>query len=143
VAVVGAGPAGITAATTAAARGHAVTLFETQARAGGWLRAGSVPVIKFDVANYLAHLEHRLERAERDGLEFRRASEATAEGLRAEGFDTILCCTGSAPAAPVVANPAGLKVAAWWRMRGGWWWWVAATWAARRRTCWPSSWAGR
>jgi NADPH-dependent glutamate synthase beta subunit-like oxidoreductase len=111
VAVVGAGPAGITAALAAAARGHGVTLFEAGERAGGWLRAGAVPAIKFDVANYLAHLEHRLERAERDGLEFRRASAATAEGLRAEGFDAILCCTGSAPATPAMADPGGLRTA--------------------------------
>jgi 2-enoate reductase len=72
IAVAGAGPAGIACACLAAARGHKVVLFEREARPGGWLRAGSVPVIKFDTANYLTHLEGRLEACARDyGLEFR------------------------------------------------------------------------
>ncbi len=108
VAVVGAGPAGITAATVAAARGHEVTLFEARPQVGGWLRAGSAPAIKFDVANYLAHLEHRLAEALRSGLEFREVTEANSEGLRSEGFDAILCCTGSSPVAPILDNPSAL-----------------------------------
>lgn len=112
VAVVGAGPAGITAACLAAARGHAVTLFEADERIGGWLRAGSAPAIKFDVANYLAHLEHRLADAVRqDGLEFRRGLAATAGGLAAEGFDAILCCTGSRPVLPRLMQDAPLPTA--------------------------------
>ncbi len=109
VAVVGAGPAGITAACLAAARGHGVTLFEAAERVGGWLRAGSVPAIKFEVANYLAHLEHRLTEAARaHGLDFRPGTAATAEGLKAGGFDAILCCTGSTALVPDLARTAAL-----------------------------------
>lgn len=112
VAIVGAGPAGITAACLASARGHAVTLFEAADRIGGWLRAGSAPAIKFDVANYLAHLEHRLAAAVRqDGLDFRPSTAATAEALKIEGFDTILCCTGSSPVVPRLAQGSPLPTA--------------------------------
>ncbi|WP_270936852.1 oxidoreductase [Falsiroseomonas oryzae] len=112
IAVVGAGPAGVTAACLAAARGHAVTLFEAEARIGGWLRAGSAPAIKFDVANYLVHLGHRLAEAMReDGLTFRPATAASAESLKAEGFDAILCCTGSKPLLSPLARDAPLPTA--------------------------------
>jgi 2-enoate reductase len=112
IAVIGAGPAGLTAACLGAARGHAVTLFEAGERIGGWLRAGSAPVIKFDVANYLAHLEHRLAEAIRqDSLEVRVATAATAEGLKAEAFDAILCCTGSSAVLPHFAQAAPLPTA--------------------------------
>jgi 2-enoate reductase len=107
IAVVGAGPAGITCACLAAERGHSVVLFEQQAAPGGWLRAGSVPAIKFDVANYLSHLVHRLETTARDhNLECRLSTEATPQRLAHEGFDVVVCCTGSSPVRPpIMAEP--------------------------------------
>jgi 2-enoate reductase len=107
IAVVGAGPAGITAACLAAMRGHAVVLFEREPRCGGWLRAGSAPAIKFDVANYLAHLEDRLDRCRGEyGLDLRLGLAATLETLGEGGFDAVVCCTGSRPAPPGIAAEA-------------------------------------
>ena len=40
VAVVGSGPAGLTVANYLALKGHSVTVFEAQAKAGGMLRLG-------------------------------------------------------------------------------------------------------
>lgn len=111
VAVVGAGPAGIVCACLAAERGHAVVLFEEHERLGGWLRAGSVPAIKFDVANYLAHLEHKVERAvERDGLHLRLRCTAQPADLAVGDFEVIVCCTGSRPERPGFAKEAGRSV---------------------------------
>jgi 2-enoate reductase len=103
VAVVGAGPAGVTAACVAAARGHHVTLLERRDRPGGMLMAGAVPRIKFDVANYLAYLESWLQRcSEAHELEVALGTEATVDSLRARAFDAVVLCTGGRPAAPPV-----------------------------------------
>jgi 2-enoate reductase len=63
IAVVGAGPAGIICATVAARRGHQVTLIEARDRIGGMLVPGSVPRIKYEVANYLDYLCGQVEQA--------------------------------------------------------------------------------
>lgn len=111
IAVVGAGPAGITAACLAAARGHSVVLFERQASIGGWLRAGAAPAIKFDVANYLAYLEQKVRDAARhDGLECRLSTDVTPDLLVTGGFEAVVCCTGSTPVSPTVPCVASVPV---------------------------------
>jgi 2-enoate reductase len=101
VAVVGAGPAGIVCACTAAERGHTVTLFDKAEHAGGTLRPGSVARIKFDIANYVAYLETTLaQTAENHTLTTRFGINVTAEALKAEGFDVIVTCTGGQPTKP-------------------------------------------
>ncbi len=101
IAVVGAGPAGIVGACTAAQRGHTVTLFDRAAHIGGMLRPGSTARIKFDVANYVVYLETLLaQTAAQYTLTTRLGAEVTAELLKAGGFDVIVTCTGGKPLAP-------------------------------------------
>ena len=57
IGVIGAGPAGVVTAVTAAKRGHKVKLIEKSGQIGGRLIPGSVPKIKFDVDNYRRYLE--------------------------------------------------------------------------------------
>jgi len=83
VAVVGAGPAGLTAAADLADRGYAVTVYEATAAAGGMLRWG-IPTYRLpkDV------LDYEVELIRRKGITFvyntRIGSDISMETLRAE-----------------------------------------------------------
>ena len=68
VAVVGAGPAGIVCALTAARRGHDVTLIDAATELGGKLVAASAARMKFDVGNYRRYLVRQVENAQLEGL---------------------------------------------------------------------------
>ncbi|HZQ74671.1 MAG TPA: FAD-dependent oxidoreductase [Burkholderiales bacterium] len=63
VAVIGAGPAGIEAALTAAARGHGVSLYERRERIGGQLRLAAQLPFKSTLPRLLAFYEHALQKA--------------------------------------------------------------------------------
>ena len=101
IAVVGAGPAGIICACTAARRGHRVVLIEKAGEVGGELVPGSVPKIKFDVANYLRYLNNLLdETAAGYGLELHLNTEASLPLLKGEGYNALVTATGGRPFQP-------------------------------------------
>ncbi len=103
VAVVGAGPAGIICACTAAQRGHRVTLLEKGDCAGGQLIPGSIPKFKYDIANYLSYLRNQLTKtADSHKLTLQFNIDATPELLKNERFDVIVTCTGAQPIKPAV-----------------------------------------
>ncbi len=103
VAVVGAGPAGIMCACTAAERGHDVTLFERAERPGGTLLPGSVPPIKFDVVNYVDYLAGWLKHSSAEhGLKLKFGQAVDAAELKRAGFDVIVTASGAKPIAPPI-----------------------------------------
>ena len=94
IAVVGGGPAGVTCAATAAKRGHSVTLFEKLGALGGRIIPGSVPGIKFDIANYLTWLRGWADKAAQQyDLTIKLNTEADEENLA--GFDRIVVAAGT------------------------------------------------
>lgn len=97
IGVIGAGPAGVITAVTAARRGHKVRLIEKSGQIGGRLIPGSVPKIKFDVDNYRRYLENLVKRtcAETD-MEFITGVAADADWLMEQHFDAVVFAVGSA-----------------------------------------------
>ncbi len=111
VAVIGAGPAGITAAETLIARGHKVDLYEKSDKLGGNLIPGSQAKIKFDFANYLAYLNGTVERL-KNNKRFKLFLETfvTADELKDKGYDTIVIAAGTKQVKPPVEGIDGDNV---------------------------------
>lgn len=111
VAVIGAGPAGVTAAEVLAARGHSVDLYERQDRVGGNVAVGSAPVIKYEIKNYLKYLENRVETLEKEGkIKVFMNAAPSAEELKAKGYDVIITATGSRQVKPKIEGIDGENV---------------------------------
>lgn len=103
IAVIGAGPAGAVCALTAAARGHAVTLYGKDGKIGGMILAGGVPRTKFDIENYRRYLEKALaDQAAAGRVDLRLGSIPAAAELAEARYDAVVCATGTAPAKPPV-----------------------------------------
>ncbi|WP_312138246.1 NADPH-dependent 2,4-dienoyl-CoA reductase [Brevundimonas sp.] len=95
LAVVGAGPAGLAFATTAAERGHKVTLFEADDKIGGQFNiAKQVP----GKEEFYETLRYFTGHVERTGVDLRLNTRATADDLK--GFDEVVLATGINPRKP-------------------------------------------
>ncbi len=114
VAVVGAGPAGLAAAASAAERGFAVTLFERASSIGGQFRLAMRVPGKEDFADTLRYFSRRLEVL---GVEVRLDTAPSANELVA--FDEVVVATGVRPRTPVIEGIDHPSVASYAQVLNG------------------------
>ncbi|MGA5817585.1 FAD-dependent oxidoreductase [Kitasatospora sp. NPDC094028] len=97
VGVVGAGPAGLAFAVSAAERGHDVTLFDAAEEVGGQLNIARRIPGKEEFGETLRYYRTRLAEL---AVTLRLGAVVTAEQLAAEGFDEVVVATGVTPRTP-------------------------------------------
>ncbi|WP_122770145.1 NADPH-dependent 2,4-dienoyl-CoA reductase [Pseudomonas viridiflava] len=107
IAVVGAGPAGLAAATVAAERGHQVTLFDSASEIGGQFNIAKRIPGKEEFSETLRYFTHKVQDT---GIDLRLNTRVTAQDLLGAGFDEVILATGIAPRTPAIPGIDNPKV---------------------------------
>ncbi len=101
VAVVGAGPAGLSAATVAAQRGHDVTLFDSSDTVGGQFNIAMQIPGKEEFAETIRYFRRQIELT---GVALRLGQRVTSAQLEAGGYDDVIVATGIKVRRPPIAG---------------------------------------
>jgi len=94
IAVVGAGPAGLAAATIAAERGHKVTLFEASNQIGGQFNLAKVVPGKEEYGHTIRYYDTMIKK---HGVDLKLNHRVNVEDLKKGDFDDIILATGVSP----------------------------------------------
>ena len=107
IAVVGAGPAGLSAATIAAQCGHKVKLYEASNEIGGQFNMAKQIPGKEEFAETLRYYNKQIEL---NGVELYLNTKFTLETLQQNNFDEVLICTGVKARIPQIEGIKHQKV---------------------------------
>lgn len=107
IAVVGAGPAGLSAATVAAERGHQVTLFDSASEIGGQFNVAKRVPGKEEFFETLRYFNSKLQSS---GVDLRLNTRVSAAELQAGGYDEVILATGIVPRTPDIPGIEHPKV---------------------------------
>ncbi|WP_028632381.1 NADPH-dependent 2,4-dienoyl-CoA reductase [Pseudomonas parafulva] len=99
IAVVGAGPAGLAAATVAAERGHAVTLYDAAREIGGQFNVAKRVPGKEEFYETLRYFGNKVRST---GVDLQLNTRVDVSTLLAGGYDEIILATGIAPRTPAI-----------------------------------------
>jgi len=94
IAVVGAGPAGLAAATIAAERGHKVTLYEGSDKIGGQFNLAKVVPGKEEYGHTIRYYDTMIKK---HGVDLKLNHRVNVEDLKKGDFDDIILATGVSP----------------------------------------------
>jgi 2,4-dienoyl-CoA reductase (NADPH2) len=107
IAVVGAGPAGLAFATTAAQRGYEVTLFDAGSEIGGQFNIAKQVPGKEEFYETLRFFGRQIEIT---GVQLRLNTRVTAKELLADPYDHVVLATGVTPRLPEIDGIGHPKV---------------------------------
>ena len=107
IAVIGAGPAGLAAATVAAERGHKVTLFDSASEIGGQFNIAKRVPGKEEFFETLRYFARKLQTT---GVDVRLNQRVAVTDLVNAGYDDIVLATGIAPRTPAIPGIDNPKV---------------------------------
>lgn len=106
-AVVGAGPAGLAFATTAAGRGHDVTLFDSASEIGGQFNVAKQVPGKEEFYETIRYFDKQIELT---GVNLQLNTRVSAGELNAGDFDEVIIATGISPRTPDIEGVDHEKV---------------------------------
>ncbi|MCJ7662605.1 MAG: FAD-dependent oxidoreductase [Desulfobacterales bacterium] len=114
--VVGAGPAGLTAAFEAARLGHTVTLFEKHQEMGGQIRYARIPPHKEVYGEWIDWLINQVKRS---GITIKTGMEVTDAMLREKKPEYVILATGGEKIIPTIAGIDCPRVCDAWQILSG------------------------
>ncbi|MBN1277373.1 MAG: FAD-dependent oxidoreductase [Deltaproteobacteria bacterium] len=112
VAIVGAGPAGLTAAFYLRKKGHGVTVFDARARAGGMMRYG---IARHRLPEEI--LDREINEIFKLGIEFRKnqslGNDFTIDQLKNDGYEAIFLAVGAQSGRRITLEKSDLPDVLW------------------------------